>query len=70
MMAVDVTEGPGATVRVGPPRPVFRNQYVTGSGETNYDLSPDGARFLMIVPPASYPQDVRVVRGWAASLPQ
>jgi hypothetical protein len=40
-----------------------------GWGERNYDVSPDGKRFLMIVAAAPPPPaEIRVVTNWAEEL--
>ncbi len=47
MMAVDVTSKP--VFRAGRPRVLFAGHYVlSAGGPTNYDVSPDGRRFLMV----------------------
>jgi Tol biopolymer transport system component len=46
MMAVSIGTGP--TFSAGPPRVLFRGSYFAGDGLTNYDVAPDGRRFLMI----------------------
>jgi Tol biopolymer transport system component len=51
MMVVDVQ--PGATFRTGTPRALFEGDYVQeleNTGAHNYDVAPDGQRFLMIAP--------------------
>ena len=45
MMAVDIAAGP--TFSAGKPRLVFQGQYHTGD-RPDYDVTPDGQRFLMI----------------------
>ena len=47
MMMVDVT--PGARLRVGRPRLLFRGTSFSGAGNrANFDVMPDGQRFLMV----------------------
>ncbi|MFY9532178.1 MAG: protein kinase, partial [Candidatus Acidiferrales bacterium] len=49
MMAVDIATQPSFTV--GKPRMLFKGQYVpTATTPPNYDVSPDGQRFLMLKP--------------------
>ncbi len=52
------------------PREVFRGQFQTGrGGRAAYDVSADGARFLMIKAPDAEgpPRELRVVLGWSAT---
>ncbi len=67
MMAVVVR-----TSRAGDrPRELFRGQFQTGrGGRAAYDVSADGARFLMIKAPEAErpPRDLRVVLGWSATV--
>ena len=59
-MAVPVT--PGARLEAGAPAPLFRVE-----GIRNYDVTPDGSRFLVITP--SDPErdsQVRVIVNWPA----
>jgi len=47
MMAVDITTQP--VFRAGTPRRLFEGpNYPTGTGRADYDISPDGERFLML----------------------
>jgi Tol biopolymer transport system component len=46
MMAVDVTTEP--ELRIGLPRVLFEGDFQTGSFWSNYDVTPDAKRFLMI----------------------
>ena len=48
MMAVDITTNPSFSA--GPPRRLFEGPYVGPRGKnfSNYDISPDGAHFLML----------------------
>ena len=39
---------PGDTMKAGNPTPVFEGQYLIAGAGRNYDVSPDGRRFLMI----------------------
>jgi Tol biopolymer transport system component len=50
MMAVDVV--PGAQPRYGTPRPLFQTQvkYLWQDTRNHYDVTPDGQRFLLLVP--------------------
>jgi dipeptidyl aminopeptidase/acylaminoacyl peptidase len=54
---------------IDPPREVFKGQFQAGrGGRATYDVSADGARFLMIKAPESErpPRELRVVLGWSA----
>ena len=65
-MAVDVN-GTGAAFQMGTPRPLF----VTNRFTTGVDVSADGQRFLMTVPPglgASTQTPITVVLNWQADL--
>ena len=48
MMVVDVTTSPDLTL--SQPRVLFEQRYAFGSAQTipNYDVSPDGQRFVMV----------------------
>jgi len=63
MMAVDVTTEPTLSV-VGRPRLLFRGQFARIQGK-NYDVTPDGQRFLMVqtIDPIA-PKEVTVVINW------
>ena len=53
------------------PRELFRGQFQTGrGGRAAYDVSADGARFLMIKAPEAEraPQELLVVLGWSATV--
>jgi Tol biopolymer transport system component len=70
MMAVDIATQPGFTA--GRPRMLFEGQYVPTPGtNSNYDISPDGQRFLMLKPresPGSAPTQINVVLNWFEEL--
>ena len=71
MMAVDITTQ--ASVSAGKPRMLFEGPYVpTGVTHPNYDISPDGQRFLMIKQSEqeSAPTQVNVVLNWFEELKQ
>jgi serine/threonine-protein kinase len=77
MMVVDVGYGP--TLEVSKPRVLWRGNYLAGAGSScgmagptssNYDVTPDGERFLMIEdarPPAEC-ERLRVVSNWTLEL--
>jgi serine/threonine protein kinase len=76
MMAVDV-KTTGATLERGTPRELFTTAYVnlphTGGAAAyhTYDVTPDGQRFLMPLPPSNRDLEKRqiaVVLNWAAAL--
>jgi eukaryotic-like serine/threonine-protein kinase len=66
MMAVDVTTDPA--LRIGPRRALFEGQYRTASFWANYDVTPDGKRFLMVQESGPPPSRLHVVLQWADSL--
>ena len=49
MMAVDVAAA-GGELKLSPPHMLFEQRYAFGAGITisNYDVSPDGQKFLMV----------------------
>ena len=71
MMAVDITTQPPFSA--GKPRMLFSGPYLpdwTALG-TNYDISPDGRRFLMVKPvdsPDAGPAQINVVLNWFEEL--
>jgi dipeptidyl aminopeptidase/acylaminoacyl peptidase len=72
LMAVDVRQG--SAIEFGPPRRVFSGAFVIDSREDGpraYDVSPDGRRFLMLMPTTSSvpPPAFHVLIDWAAQLP-
>jgi eukaryotic-like serine/threonine-protein kinase len=71
MMAVDIATQPGFAA--GKPRMLFKGQYEGGGPGANYDISPDGQRFLMIKPSESAetaPTQINVVLNWFEELKQ
>jgi Tol biopolymer transport system component len=69
MMAVDIATQPSFTA--GKPRMLFEGQYVpTPATFPNYDVSPDGQRFLMLKPieQAVGPTQINVVLNWFEEL--
>ncbi len=70
MMAVDIAAQPSFTA--GKPRMLFEGHYVPPPGTTpNYDVSPDGQRFLMIKPSEAgdaAPAQINVVLNWFEEL--
>jgi Tol biopolymer transport system component/predicted Ser/Thr protein kinase len=72
MMAVDVATQPKLTV--GNPRMVFQGEYVSATNQfSNYDISPDGQRFLMLKPTEQVqaaPTQINVVLNWFEELKQ
>jgi serine/threonine-protein kinase len=72
MMAVDVTTKPSFSA--GKPRMLFEGQYQPNQGAVaNYDVSPDGQRFLMLKPVAQAqagPTQINVVLNWFEELKQ
>jgi len=72
MMAVDIATQPGFAA--GKPRVLFEDKYVPTPGTTaNYDVSPDGQRFLMLKPSEqaqTAPTQINVVLNWFEELKQ
>jgi serine/threonine-protein kinase len=70
MMAVDITAQPGFAV--GTPRMLFEGRYeLAPFPVANYDVSPDGERFLMLKPSESAetaPTQINVVLNWFEEL--
>ena len=68
MMAVKVTTQP--TFRAGTPSLLFEGQYHHEPGwRTNYDITPDGQRFLMIqLGEGARPTQINVVLNWFEEL--
>jgi Tol biopolymer transport system component len=72
MMAVDIATQPGFAA--GKPRMLFEGSYQpTLTTIQNYDVSPDGQRFLMLKPPEQSetgPTQINVVLNWFEELKQ
>jgi serine/threonine-protein kinase len=71
LMAVDVHTEP--TFTAGVPRKLFEGHYEpTQTGNSGYDVSPDGTRFLMVQSPApeQAPTQINVVLNWTEELKQ
>jgi hypothetical protein len=67
MMAVPLAPGPG--LAPGDPRTIFDGHYTTlGWGEANYDVMPDGRRFLMIQGGDAPLPGLRLLLNWPAVL--
>jgi hypothetical protein len=64
MLSVPIA--PGETFSPGAPRVLFEGSYYEGEpGGPNYDVSPDGQRFLMVLPGSSEgPDRLNRVTGW------
>jgi serine/threonine-protein kinase len=65
LMAVDVETG--SAFKAGAPQLLFEAPYIRqptpGSGSQNYDVSPDGQRFLMVLP-GEAAMELHVVLNW------
>jgi dipeptidyl aminopeptidase/acylaminoacyl peptidase len=72
MMVVDIATQP--SFAAGKPRKLFEGPYLpTAATIQNYDVSPDGQRFLMVKPSAateSAPTQINVVLNWFEELKQ
>jgi len=70
LMAVEITTQPALSV--GKPRVLFEGRYVPSpSSPANYDVSPDGQRFLMVKPneqEQAAPTQINVVLNWFEEL--
>jgi serine/threonine-protein kinase len=70
MMAVEIATQP--SFAAGTPRMLFEGQYVPAPGASpNYDVSPDGQRFLMLKPveqEQAAPTQINVVLNWFEEL--
>jgi Tol biopolymer transport system component len=72
MMAVDISTQP--SFAAGKPRQLFEGRYAMSTenaGRANYDISPDGQRFLMIKPVEQQqagPTQINVVLNWTEEL--
>ena len=77
MMVVDVSYGP--SLKASKPRMLWRGNYLAGAGSScgmagptsaNYDVTPDGERFLMIEDASSTAESerLRVVSNWSVEL--
>ena len=67
----------GASFKAGTPRVLFKGEYIVGNGDrTQYSVTPDGQRFLMIkdarAKPGSAPppEQINVVLNWTEELKQ
>ena len=70
MMAVEVNTQPNFAG--GKPRVLFQGQYLSSfPTRSNYDVSPDGQRFLMLKPvEQAAPTQINVVLNWFEELKQ
>jgi eukaryotic-like serine/threonine-protein kinase len=70
MMAVDITTEPN--FKAGKPRALFERHYEpTPATGPNYDVSPDGQRFLVLKPSeqeTAAPTQINVVLNWSEEL--
>jgi Tol biopolymer transport system component/tRNA A-37 threonylcarbamoyl transferase component Bud32 len=69
IMAVDVRAG-GADFSAGPPHRVVTGRFTPGGDRANYDITPDGGRFVMVVPSSAgvpTPQ-LTVVLNWFGAI--
>ena len=65
MMAATVSGG--ATFSVGAREKLFSGDFIAGTIHANYDVSPDGKRFMMVMP-IGQSSDVTVVLNWRADV--
>ena len=68
-MIVVPVDTSGSAFTWGSPQKLFDSPDISSSPERNYDVSPDGKRFLIIKPgPNARPDDIVVVLDWAGEL--
>jgi len=68
IMSVDVRTGPGS-FEASLPKPLFEQLLRNIGNRNDYAVSPDGQRFLMIVPAGNgAPEPITVVMNWSAML--
>jgi Tol biopolymer transport system component len=72
MMAVDIDTRRGQPVRIGAPQRVFEGPFraMGGSFWSNYDVTPDGQRFLMIETAEERSARINLVLNWIDGLDQ
>ena len=72
VMAVDVDIRSGPAIRIGTPRMLFEGPFpaMRGSFWSNYDVTPDGQRFVMIEVAEERSPRINVVLHWMDSLPE
>ena len=69
MMAVEIATRLGFTA--GRPRVLFEGRYATNATFPDYDVSPDGQRFLMLKPDSAHqaaPTQINIVLNWFEEL--
>ena len=67
MMVAEVRTEPA--VSISKPRALFEGLYEVMDGPINYDVTPDGRRFLMVkMERSEAPTELRVVTGWDREL--
>jgi Tol biopolymer transport system component len=66
MLAVVVQTEP--SLRVGPPRTLFEGHFREGNFWSDYDVTPDGKRFLMVELVTPPQPRINVVQGWISAL--
>ncbi len=66
MMSVDITTEQG--FEIGNPRLLFEGSFLNPSWLANYDVSPDGQRFLMLQPNEQQQMQLNVVLNWFEEL--
>ncbi|MEE8462630.1 MAG: protein kinase [Acidobacteriota bacterium] len=66
MMAVDITTEPAFTS--GKPKLLFEGRYGSGQARRQYDVTPDGQRFLMIKESEQQVTQINVVLNWFEEL--
>ena len=69
IMAVDV-RAEGANFSAGPPHRVLTARFTPGGDRANYDVTPDGERFVMVVPtgPSAPAPQLTVVLNWLGAI--
>ena len=68
MMSVDIVDA-GESLQFGQPEMLFAGDFVWSSSHARqYDVAPDGQRFLMMKPEEGSPQRIHVVLNWFEDL--
>ena len=68
MMAVPITTQPGFSA--GTPKVLFEGHYATYQSSPNYDVTPDGQRFLLTKTGEQGAGEISVVVNWLEELKQ
>jgi hypothetical protein len=64
MLAATIARAPAFTVTAR--ATLFTGDYLSNSSQANYDVTPDGTRFLMLRPASDEPPELVVAPRWLA----